>query len=106
MSAGGGRGSCDKCAALRHPTLEPLLEHRAGEADVAADAQAGKGAGADGFVDPARLDGEQLGGLGRSEQRRVEPRRSVFVRRVAHRASSAWCMRAMRGSSWPGLVTA
>jgi hypothetical protein len=30
--------------ALRHPTAQPLLEHRAGEADVAANAQAGQGA--------------------------------------------------------------
>ena len=27
---------------LCHPTLEPLFEHRPGEADVAADAQAGQ----------------------------------------------------------------
>src|SRR5215211_2282715 len=41
---------------LRHPGSEPVLEHGAGEAYVATDAQAREGAGADGFVDPARLD--------------------------------------------------
>jgi hypothetical protein len=30
----------------------------------------------------------------------------IVVARVGHRASSGWFMRAMRGSSWPGLVTA
>lgn len=52
-----------------------------GLADVPADAQARQGACADGFVDPARPDGEQLGGFGGGEQRRVESvhRRVVVV---------------------------
>src|SRR4051794_36889054 len=94
-----------RSAHLRHPALQPGLEHGAGEADVAADAQARQGAGADGFVDPAWLDGEQLGRFGRREERGIEPVDGVVVR-LAHRASSGWFMRAMAGSVWPGLVTA
>ena len=48
---------------------EPLFEHRAGEADVAPDAQARYPVGAYGFVDPARLHGQQRGRLVRTEQR-------------------------------------
>src|SRR3954465_7189535 len=82
---------------LRHPSLQPLLEHRSCEADVAADAQAREGAGADGFVDPAGLDGEQLGGLGWRGERAVEAVAGVVV--VGHRASSGWFMRATAGSA-------
>src|SRR5271154_6194011 len=47
---------------------EPLFEHRAGEADVPADAQARYPVGAHGFVDPARLHGQQHRRLVRTEQ--------------------------------------
>src|SRR4051794_14172611 len=70
-----------------------------------ADPEARQRAGADGFVDPTRLDGQQLRGLRRGEQRRVQPLHGVVVG-SGHRASLGWFMRVMRGSVWPGLVTA
>lgn len=55
--------------------LEPLLEHRACEPDVAPNPDARQVASADGIVDPARLDGEQRDGLVGTQKRPVKATR-------------------------------
>ncbi len=70
--AGGEAGAPLVASSSGDLTAEPVLEHAAREANVAADLQAGQLSAAHGVIDPAWLYGKEFGRGACIEQRLVE----------------------------------